>query len=308
MTQPIGSAPFKVKDLSISIPDIVTSKQVPVNGTATGKSVVDIYDNGTLIGKTTALANGSWAATCELDNPYPLSTHQISAKVTTPAGLEMQTETQRLTYDPNSLQISKVVMYHWNPEMNKNYEIIYDFQKPTTTAQKYTYYIFNKVFTFTIDFTGNDPELIHNVMLYVKTGGGSWIPLEPKFDQKQGRWVASGEFGEMYDGNIPKNVAVSYTYEGQSYYEASDIVANFTKQNDKNLLGELNDVDALFSDNLSDVNDIADEVDSILSNSIGLATVEDDFDYENATEDELYTLLGQTLEKLAQYDFSNFIK
>ena len=49
-------------------------------------------------------------------------------------------------------------MYHDNPEMHTTYEVVFDFLKPTNEAQKYTYYIYNKIFTFTIDFTNNDPK------------------------------------------------------------------------------------------------------------------------------------------------------
>ena len=59
---------------------------------------------------TTSLANGQWATTIELDNPYNLSTHSIYAKLTNQQGVEMQTETQTVTYDVNAVQISKVCM------------------------------------------------------------------------------------------------------------------------------------------------------------------------------------------------------
>lgn len=208
--QPIGSAYYEVKDLSISVPKTVAKTTIPISGTAQGSSEVSIYDNNILIGQTTSLANGVWTTTCELNEPYNLSTHSIHAKVTNKQGLELQSETQEVTYDMNSIQVSKVIMYHDNPEMHTTYEVVFDFLKPTNEAQKYTYYIYNKIFTFTIDFTNNDPKVVSNVTLYVKTGDGTWHPIVAAYDKKKDIWVASGEFGNMYDGNIPVNVSVDF--------------------------------------------------------------------------------------------------
>lgn len=210
VTQPIGSAYYTAKDLSISVPSTVAKTTIPVSGTAIGTSNIEIYDNDVLIGQTTSMANGTWATTCELNEPYNLSRHQIYAKVTTKQGIELYSEKVELTYDMNAIQVSKVKMYHDNPEMHKTYEIIFDFLNPSTESQYYIYYIYNKKFTFTIDFTSNDTTKISNVVLNVKTGNGTEIPLNAAYDKKQDLWVASGEFGNMYDGNIPVNVSVDY--------------------------------------------------------------------------------------------------
>jgi hypothetical protein len=223
VTQPIGTASYEVQDLSIQVPSMTSKSTFSVSGAATGKSSVEIYDGTTVIGKTTAYANGVWGAECTLVDPTNLSKHNIHAKVITTQGLEMQTETQSITYDVNSIELSRVHMYHWNPEMNKNYDIVYDYQNPSSVAQKYTYYIYNKQFSFTVDFTDNDPDRILNVYLNVKTGNGTWTTLPTTFDSKKKCWVASAEFGNMYDGNIPKNVAVSYDMITPMVVDKSDM-------------------------------------------------------------------------------------
>ncbi len=221
--QPIGAANFTVKDLTITVPRTVAKTSIPVNGTAIGNSDIEIYDNGILIGQTTSLANGIWATTCELNEPYNLSTHSVYAKVKTKQGLELLSETQECLYDVNAIQVSKVIMYHDNPEMHKTYEVVFDFLNPTSEAQKYTYYIYNKVFTFTIEFTNNDPQKISDVILYVKTGDGVWTSLNSIYDEKKQLWVASGEFGNMYDGNIPVNVSVDYKAETAVYADKNQL-------------------------------------------------------------------------------------
>lgn len=87
--QPIGAATCTIKDLSISIPSTVAKKTFSINGTAIGKSEVEIYDNGILIGQTTSLANGLWYTTCELYNAKNLSSHDIYAKIRTKDGAEL---------------------------------------------------------------------------------------------------------------------------------------------------------------------------------------------------------------------------
>ena len=213
VSQPIGSAFYEVKDLSISVPSTVAKTTIPISGTAQGGSTVEIYDNGILVGQTKALANGLWSTTCTLNEPYNLSTHNIYARVITKQGVNLLSETKECLYDKNAIQISKVIMYHDNPEQHKTYEVIFDFQNPSSESSKYTYYIYNKIFTFTIDFTNNDPNIISDVILYVKTGDGLWRPLTAIYDEKKDIWVASGEFGNMYDGNIPINVSVDFKAE-----------------------------------------------------------------------------------------------
>ena len=213
ITQPIGSANYTAKDLTITVPSTVAKTTVPVSGTALGTSDVEIYDNDVLIGHTKSLANGTWATMVKLEEPYNLSVHSIYAKVKTNQGLLLQSDLQECKYDANAIRVSKVKMYHNNPEKNKNYEILFDFINPTIEDQFYIYYIYNKAFTFTIEFTSNDTTKISNVILNVKTGDGTETALNATYDKKQDLWVASGEFGNMYDGNIPVNVSVDYSCE-----------------------------------------------------------------------------------------------
>lgn len=210
VTQPIGSANYTAKDLSISVPSTVAKTAIPVSGTAIGTSSVEIYDNDVLIGQTTSMANGTWSTTCELNEPYNLSRHQIYAKVTTKQGIELTSENVSCVYDMNAIQVSVVKMYHDNPELHKTYELTFDFLNPSNKDENYIYYIYNKKFTFTIDFTNNDTTKVSNVILYVKTAKSGWHPLEATYDAKQDKWVAAGEFGNMYDGDLPVNVSVDF--------------------------------------------------------------------------------------------------
>ncbi len=230
--QPIGSANYTAKDLSINVPGTVAKTTIPVSGTAIGKSTIEIYDNDVLVGQTTSMANGSWATTCVLSSPKNLSSHNIRARVITAQGVELSSENVVCIYDMNAIQVSKVMMYHENPEMRKTYALTFDFQNPSDKEENYIYYIYNKKFTFTINFTNNNPEKVSNVTLYVKTAKSGWHPLTATYDAKQDIWVAAGEFGNMYDGDLPVNVSVDYTFDGETSADFTDVRRTFADNTD----------------------------------------------------------------------------
>lgn len=221
--QPVGSVNYSAKNLTISVPSTVAITNIPVVGTAVGRSVVEIYDNDVLIGQTTSLANGSWATTCELNEPYNLSKHQIYAKVTTQQGVNVMSETVSCVYNKDAIQVSKVKMYYDNPEWHKTFELTFDFLNPSTQEENYSYYMNNKMFTFTIDFTENDPTKVSDVVLYVKTAKSGWHPLETVYDAKQEKWVAAGEFGNMSDGDLPVNVSVDFSSDVQHAIDSKQL-------------------------------------------------------------------------------------
>ena len=248
ITQPIGSANYMAKDLSISVPSTVAKTSIPVSGTAIGRSDIEIYDNDVLIGQTTSLANGTWATECDLGTPYNLSVHDIKARVLTSNGLELWSNVESVTYDKDAIELSVVHMYHYNPEMHTTYDVVFDYQTPSPQAQQYTYYIYNKEFSFTIDFTVNDTTRVKDVVLYVQTGDGSWTALETQFDRTKKCWFALGNFGNMYDGNIPKNVGVGYriisdvtidTRYIKEYQETNDVEGT-------TFLNDINTIDSLY--------------------------------------------------------------
>lgn len=248
ITQPIGTTTFQAS-FNLSVPAMTAKPTFAVSGTSIGASTVDIYDGDVLIGRTTAQANGAWATTCELNQPANLSRHQIVAKATTTTGLELTSEAVECMYDRDAIEVKKVMMYHNNPETGSNNAMTFDFQNPSDKDETYTYYIYNKQFTFTIDFTDNDTTLVSDVVLYVETANGDHYPLDATYDEKQGLWVATGEFGNMYDGNeLPVNVSVDYALNTEVRIDPSRIRKYIT---DTTELDELKDysqrVDAYFS-------------------------------------------------------------
>ena len=214
VTQPIGSANYTAKDLSISVPSTVAKTAIPVSGTAIGKSDVKIYDNGVLIGQTTSMANGTWATICELNEPYNLSTHNIFAKVTTKQDIGLVSETVNCLYDKNAIEVNTVTMIntaHTSANLDLyDYVTVFDFQNPKETYPPYWYWPSYPDFTFLVDFTNNDTTIVKDVVLYVFTDHDDVVTLYPEYDAKKDKFVATAKF-DTY--SLPYNVSVDFIPE-----------------------------------------------------------------------------------------------
>ena len=210
LTQPIGSANVEVKDIEINVPNTIGSTKFSVTGTARPNSTINVYEDGTLLGSGKANAAGTWMINCELAKAYNLSTHMVYAKITTPDGTVMPTETKKLTYDINTIHVSKVTMYHMNPAMGRTYESVFDFQNPKTSPTQWSVYYPQKKFTYTIEFSENDPERISNVVLYVHTADGKFVPCSATYDEKKKMWFAEIDMGHNSDNYYPVNCSVDF--------------------------------------------------------------------------------------------------
>lgn len=229
VSQPIGAAAYTAQDLSISVPSTVAKTSIPVSGTAQGMSQIDIFDDDVLIGHTTALANGSWATTCELANAYNLSQHLIHAVATTKQGLQLNTEQMTCTYDRDAILVSKVTMVNTAHPSGSlelcQYTTVFDYLDPKQSLPAYWYWPSYPDFTFTIDFTDNDTTKIKGVVLYVKTSDGNWSRLNTTFDNNQSCWIANEKF---HSNALPVNVGVDFYQEADSIKIAAEIDAFFS--------------------------------------------------------------------------------
>ena len=229
--QPIGSAHYTVKDLSINVPSISVYTTTPVSGTAIGQSTIQIYDNDVLIGETTSLANGMWSATCELHEPYNLSKHRIHAKVITSMGLELTSEAKECMYDMNAVQVSKVTMINVAHPANSltpcEYVTVFDFLHPAKSIPDYWYWPDYPEFTFLIEFTDNDTTKVSNVVLWVETCNGNQVPLNAEYDENKGFWVASGTFGGWSDYDLPANVSLDFDCRTERVIDNEQLLSEY---------------------------------------------------------------------------------
>ncbi len=225
-TQPLGVAASEIKSFEIIVPKVIAGETFTVSGMATPNSKVDIFENGSLLGSGKANAAGSWNVKCVLPNPQNLSKHSIYAEMTTQTGNIITSETKEMRYDMYAVQVSKVVMYHWNPEINnwkgRMETSEFDFLHPKDFPTQWIVYYPKKQFTYTIEFTENDPERIADVVLYIHTADGKFVPVNALFDESKGFWYAEIDMGSSCDGYYPVNCSVNYDYNSEILLDADE--------------------------------------------------------------------------------------
>lgn len=210
VTQPVGSAPYTAQDMSVNIPSVLGKAEFAVSGTATVRASVELYDGIDLIGSTTALANGMWNVKCELVDPKPFSLHNIYARIVSKDGVEMQTETYSVSYNPYNLQVLKVQMINTaHPATSldlKDYVTEFDFQNPSLEKKTYWYWPSYPDFTFLAELSSNDTTIIDRVFINAFLEDGNVVSLPAHYNKTKDRWVATSQF---HTGHLPINVSVT---------------------------------------------------------------------------------------------------
>lgn len=221
VSQPIGTAQFESKGLSLSTPSQTADTNIPINGTAKGKSEVSIYDNDVLIGKTTSKADGTWSASCELYKPFSHSFHDIYAKITTENGLELTSETKQVEYNKNMITPKSVTMTFYNGWYRENKTVEFNLIDGTTSPTSWPFYSAAD-FTFLADFTKNDSTRVKNVNIKVLNSDGTVRTLPATFDGKHGKWVATTRYSRS--SRLPQNVTVEYELFSQDELDNTEFM------------------------------------------------------------------------------------
>lgn len=223
VTQPIGSATYTAKDLSINVPATVAKTQIAVSGTAVGRSEILIYDGDVLIGQTTSLANGMWNSKCELNDAYNLSRHNIFAKVTTRQGVELRSETKECLYDENAIEVKTVTMSFYNGWMRKNLEVTFDFENNKTSESSYQFYT-GTDFTFVADLTNNDTTKVSDVEFIVFLSNGEHVVLPAEYNSQLDKFIAIRNFS---GDALPINLDVRFM---QKHFAEVDFSESFNEE------------------------------------------------------------------------------
>ena len=237
ISQPIGSANYTAKNLSISVPKIISDSIFTVSGTAQGSADIQIFAWNSLIGQTKSIANGLWSTQCVLNRPYNLSTYDIFAKITNQSGISLVSETKQCKYNKDAIEVSTVTMIntaHTAANLDLyNYVRVFDFQNPALSMEPYWYWPKYPDFTFLVNFTRNDTTVVSNVKVHVLTSANTVVSLKADFDDTKKCWLAKAPFDSS---NLPTNLDVSF----DSYIEPEfdeRIIEDFNN-NLKNIVDE----------------------------------------------------------------------
>lgn len=236
---PIKSDALNVQAVSLHVPPVISKPEFVVSGVSLGNDEITIYGNDVVIGKTIANASGKWSVKVALDNPLNLSKYFIQAKLSRKDGLEINSEIKLCQYDIDASEISKVEMYH------NGKTVIFDFINTNNQPSSYSI-VSGRNYTFTIDFTDNNPEKIYDVILYALTRQGDWIPLNAEFSEEKGLWYAKANF---INTTVIVNVGVDYKLYKKSRMSADEMSICLQKpiQNHKETKVFVDKIDSLFA-------------------------------------------------------------
>ena len=222
--QPIGAAGFEATEMKINVTEKTARKRVTVAGTTMPDSEIIIFDNGIEVGRTQSLLNGDWEISIDLVKPYAYSSHEIFTQVNLLSGSKVYSEKKKLTRIESFIELSKIKMFY------RNIVVEFDYLNPSRTIPSFTYLPGYTSFTFNVEFTDNNPELIYNVRINVTTTSGNIKILPAIFDSEKHIWIATGDFDS---NNMPTNVGVDYFQdEGKLILDLNfvdEIKADFAK-------------------------------------------------------------------------------
>ena len=221
-SQTIGSVACTVENASLQVQVLHSKAVVLLNGMTTPLSQVEIYDNGTLIGRTKAKAGGLWNAECNLYMPYNLTTHELYAQITTPDGMRLQTTTESVFLNKEQpVELLTVEMNLRNHSVWMT-PIIWDFVKGTKNATYYAVDPDDMNFRFVANFSDNTSPLLSDVCVLVYMENHRFHRLPLTYNPSLDRWVGYDRISNIND--CPVNVGVEYKLAGATYSLDADFM------------------------------------------------------------------------------------
>ncbi len=214
--QPIGAVSFKASDLTFNVVAMTARRYVPVNGMAVPLSKVEVYEGSTLIGETTSTGSGYWNLMCPLVKPYNLSEHSLYAIVTSPEGLQMQSESKTVKVNRGNLTPVVSCCLQSDNFEHRQFVFKWDFRtnEVTPTYAALTTAAFNDCSqTFEVNFydendmVANDTTVIRDLTLYVKTSRGDVRTYPLHYSERHKSWWLHLDWHDR----LPINVDLDYT-------------------------------------------------------------------------------------------------
>lgn len=292
----IGSAQMEVRDISINVPKVSSSKTVAMSGAAKAGSTVEIYDNGNLLATVTAKANNSWGGKFTLQNAYNLSVHDIYAKVTN-NGVTVVSNTVQCKYDKDAIEPSKVVMHYGSQT------ICYDFRNPTPNPGTISYGGNGSKFTFDIHFNENNDSIIKNVVLYVMSGNGGWHKIPAVFGSANSGWRASANFSSS---EVPVQVGLDYDYITPALIDADELRSYYAEVSRS--IQAIDDTVAYFTNLQNQIDSLVtncQDTGSVLST---ISTLLEEFEYVPGEDAYIDSICNLSIDDLMSYldnDYNN---
>lgn len=247
--QPIGAAHFTCENLTLIIPDSITSqKEIVISGLAPSNKEISIFDNGILVGKTVSLANGHWETKLNTSNGKKYCHHIFYIEVESDNGYTLKSDSKTLVYQEDHIYLKDVKM------INNGNEIVFDFEKKPSAKTSYSYNPEYNEFTFIANFSNNTDSMLNNVSIDVQTTDGDIVEIPAYYYPSINRWI--GKSNLFSSTSLPQTVNVTYDYFNFSLLNDSVMFRDFIEDRlekviliDKNIISQ-NAETYKFRDNL----------------------------------------------------------
>ena len=246
--QPIGTAFARVHTATLTVPENPASAIITASGKTAPYASVTVYDNGIAVATVTANAVGSWSTSIDLTkNQYILVYHQIYARISSSYfGSPLTTERKLVTYDQQSVELSKITMY--NTDDFGESITVFDFTSHSTTVPHYRFNPTLPTFRFEVEFRGNSPLAEAFVAVEDDLGTMTYIPLTKS---ASGVWTATHDFERP-----PVAVGASFTKEQMRATPMDEEFYNAVKEEAQQLTSEISAIyDAAFAEHFENTFD-----------------------------------------------------
>lgn len=118
----------------------------------------------------------------------------------------LQSDMKEVLYDPDAVLPSTASFQFYNKWLRQTVSVSYDLLNCHVSTTSYMFYI-PAEFTFTTEFTVDDPSKFKQVIINVWMEDGSVVPLEAAYSETLHKYVATRTFEW---GNLPANLSVDW--------------------------------------------------------------------------------------------------
>ena len=225
--QPIGQASIEVTKATIKVPSKTAFANITASGKTLAGSEITVYDNGIAVGKTAAKKNGSWSLDFELTEPGNYSYHEIYASVESTEYGHIETDTAKVLYNNQFIELSKVTMINTaHTDVTCEFRTVFDFLHPMGAVSSYNYWPAYPTFTFLVEFTEGDPKLLENVRVVTRNSAGESTVVPCSYDAETGLWMGTHNYKAFEE--VPCAVGVRFDNMSTSLRDTTPVLSELS--------------------------------------------------------------------------------
>jgi hypothetical protein len=138
--------------------------------------------------------------------------------------VDIETDVAELLYNINFVEVAKVTMINTaHPDDSlkpKEFNTVFDFLHPSSAVPTYNYWPSYPTFTFLVEFTGGDADVLSNVNVVTTDSSGERTYVPCTYDEIGRVWTGTHDYRTFSD--VPCKVTVSCdNWSGEDYDDSA---------------------------------------------------------------------------------------